>query len=131
MARQRRDRYNCSALQGAYKEMILQAIPAAATTIKEMLNADPAASSQAIDDVISRYLRVRGSSAIDKLEHELTAIFLGGVIHAVRIVTGLEALGQKQETHVAKNPAGSRIRATFRDNRPRRFPGRIGAPVNP
>jgi len=115
--------------------MTLQSIPAAANTIKEML-VDQAAPSQQIDDLISRYLRVRDSSAIDKLEHELTAIFAGGVDHAARIVAGLEVLGHtrapQQETHVFKNPAGSRIRAAFQNNnRPQRFPGRTGAPVRP
>jgi hypothetical protein len=71
--------------------MILQSIPTAANTIKAML-ADQAAPSQQIDDLISRYLRVRDSSSIDKLEHELTAIFAGGVDHAADIVAGLESL---------------------------------------
>jgi hypothetical protein len=118
--------------------MTLQTIPAAATTIKEeMLNVDQAASSQQIDDIISRYLRVRDSSAIDKLENELAAIFASGVDHAARVVAGLESLPRTvNDTRVSPqqgarvvSDSGSRIRAAFRDSRPRRFTGRTGPSV--
>jgi hypothetical protein len=118
--------------------MTLQTIPAAATTIKEeMLNVDQAASSQQIDDIISRYLRVRDSSAIDKLENELAAIFASGVDHAARVVAGLESLPRTvndarvspQQGARVVSDSGSRIRAAFRNNRPPRFAGRIGPPV--
>jgi hypothetical protein len=111
----------------------LQAIPAAANTIKEML-ADQAAPSQQIDNLISRYLRVRDSSAIDRLEHELTAIFAGGVDHAADIVAGLEALrhtfrdtrvSQQQGARVVSDPP-SRTRAVFRDQRKLRSTHRPG-----
>jgi hypothetical protein len=114
--------------------MTLQTIPAAANTIKEKLNADQAASSQQIDDIISRYLRVRDSSSIDKLENELAAIFASGVDHAARVVAGLESLprtvndmcvSQQQGARIVGDSA-SRIRAAFRDSRPRRFADRIG-----
>ena len=115
----------------------MQSIPTAANTIKEML-ADQAAPSQQIDDIISRYLQVRDSSSIDKLEHELMAIFAGGVDHAADIVAGLEALPRTlRDTPISPQQgardvgnAPSRVRATFRDSRPRRFTGRIGTPVN-
>jgi hypothetical protein len=116
--------------------MILQTIPAAANTIKEKLSADQAASSQQIDDIISRYLRVRDSSAIDKLENELAAIFASGVDHAARVVADLESLPRTlHDPRVSPQPgarvvgdSGSRIRAAIRDNHPRRFAGRIGPP---
>jgi hypothetical protein len=115
--------------------MTLQTIP---TAIKEMLAVDQAASSQQIDDIISRYLRVRDSASIDKLENELTAIFASGVDHAAHVVAGLELLPRtpngmraEQELRVFKNPAEPRIRAAFRNNRPQRFANRIGVPVKP
>ena len=70
----------------------MQTIPTAATAIKEMLAADQAASSQQIDDIISRYLRVRDSAAVEPIENELAAIFASGVDHAARVVAGLELL---------------------------------------
>jgi hypothetical protein len=120
--------------------MTLQTIPAAATAIKEMLAADQAASSQQIDDIISRYLRVRDSAAVEPIENELAAIFASGVDHAARVVAGLELLPRtpngmraspQQEPRVFKNPAVPRIRAAFRNNRPQRFADRIGVPVKP
>lgn len=137
---QRRDRYNCSALQGAHKEMTLQTIPAAATAIKEMFDADQAALSQQIDDIISRYLRVRDSATLEFIENELTAIFASGIDHAARVVAGLELLPRtpkgmrvspQQESRVFRNPTGPRIRAAFPNNRPQRFTNRIGVPVKP
>jgi hypothetical protein len=115
--------------------MILQAIPAAANAIKEMLDADQAASSQQIDDIISRYLQVRDSSAIEQIENELAAIFAGGVDHAARVVAGLELLPRtvdirvppQQIARVVVGDSRSRIRVAFRDNRPRRFASRIAA----
>jgi len=117
--------------------MILQTIPAAANTIKETLNADQAASSQQIDDIISRYLRVRDSSAIEQIENELAAIFASGVDHAARVVADLESLPRTfRDTRVSPQQgarvvedSGSRIRAAIQNNRPRRFAGRIGPPV--
>jgi len=115
----------------------LQAIPAAANTIREML-ADQAAPSQQIDDIISRYLRVRDSSAIEQIENELAAIFASGVDHAGRVVADLESLPRTfRDTRVSPpqqgardvGDSGSRIRAAIRESRPRRFAGRIGPPV--
>jgi hypothetical protein len=123
----------------ANKEMTLQTIPAAATTIKEKLNADQAISSQQIDDIISRYLRVRDSSAIEQIENELAAIFASGVHHAARVVAGLESLPRTVKVNDmrvspqqgARVFADSRIRVAFRNNRPQRFTGRTGTPVKP
>ena len=114
----------------------MQTIPDATTAIKEKLNADQAASSQQIDDIISRYLRVRDSSAIDKLENELAAIFAGGVDHAARVVSGLESLPRTVNERVSPQQGARvfadsrlRIRVAIQNNRPPRFAGRIGPSV--
>lgn len=133
-----RDRYNCSALQRPIKKMILQSIPDAGTAIKERLNADQAAPSQQIDDIISRYLRVRDSSAIEQVENELAAIFASGVDHAARVVAGLESLPRTVDIRVSTQQGArvvadsrSRLREAIQDNRPRRFTNRVGVPVKP
>jgi len=131
------DQCNSRPVAYTHQEMILQTIPAAANTIKAILSVDQAASSQQIDDIISRYLRVRDSSAIDKLENELAAIFASGVDQAARVVASLESLPRTvndmrvspQQGARVVGDSGSRIRAAFRDSRPRRFTGRTGPSV--
>jgi K+-transporting ATPase c subunit len=120
-----------------HKEMTLQTIPAAANTIKAILSADQAASSQQIDDIISRYLRVRDSSAIEQIENELAAIFASGVDQAASVVADLESLPRiLRDTRVSPQQgarvvgdSGSRLRAAIRNNRPSRFADRIGPSV--
>jgi hypothetical protein len=117
--------------------MTLRTIPAAANTFKETLNADQAASSQQIDDIISRYQRVRDSSAIEQIENELAAIFASGVDHAARVVADLESLPRTVNDMRVSPQQGVRvfadsrsgIRVAIRNNRPPRFAGRIGPPV--
>jgi hypothetical protein len=114
----------------------LQTIPDATTAIKEKLNADQAASSQQIDDIISRYLRVRDSSVIEQIENELATIFASGVDQAARVVADLESLPRTMRaTHVSPQQgvcivgsSGSRLRAAIRNNRPSRFTNKVGGP---
>jgi hypothetical protein len=131
------DQCNSRPVAYTHQEMILQTIPAAANTIKAILSVDQAASSQQIDDIISRYLRVRDSSAIEQIENELAAIFASGVDHAARVVADLESLPRTlRDTRVSPQQgvgvvgdSGSRIRAAIRNNRPPRFASRIGPPL--
>jgi hypothetical protein len=117
------------------EEMILQTIPAA---VKAMLNTDRETPAHHIDDLIVRYLRVRDSSSIDKLEYELTAVFAGGMAHAARVVAGLEAM-QSVSSHTrasqqevqARNDSRPHTRARPGNSRQLGFIARAGVPVKP
>jgi hypothetical protein len=115
--------------------MILQTIPAA---VKAMLNTGQETPAHHIDDLIVRYLRVRDSSSIDKLEYELTAIFAGGMAHAAHVVAGLEAM-QSVSSHTrasqqevqARNDARPHTRARPGNSRQLGFITRAGVHMRP
>jgi hypothetical protein len=116
------------------EEMILQTIPAA---VKAMLNTGQETPAHHIDDLIARYLRVRDSSSIDKLEYELTAVFADGMAHAARVVAGLEAM-QSVSSHTraqqevqARNDSRPHTRAWPGNSRQLGFITRAGVPVKP
>lgn len=66
-------------------EMNACSIPA---PVKAMLRIEDALSSHVIDELLARYLRVRGFSSPDGLEHELAR----GAKCAAHVIAGFEAL---------------------------------------
>lgn len=120
------------------QEMNARSIPA---SVKAMLRAEDATSSHDINELLARYLRVRDSSSIDRLEHELTALFASGVERAAQIIAGLEELRhtsspvahtlhvQLETNSMNSSPARSRV---WRGNySPLRSDVRTGASMKP